>query len=77
MLSYVNMKKKFEDDPDWYHNFHNPDYDNSGQSGYPHQFHTKPIEPMVEDYILNKNTSILYLSLAYHKLYPLYIKGRM
>ena len=32
---------------------------------------------MFEDYLINKQTSALYLSLKYHIAYPQYISGRL
>jgi DNA excision repair protein ERCC-1 len=32
---------------------------------------------MVEDYLVNPYTSVIYLSLAYHRTYPNYVRGRL
>ena len=43
-----------------------------GLNGFPYES-----EEMAEDYLVNKSTSVLYLSLTYHKTYPQYITNRL
>ena len=43
-----------------------------GQNGFPYES-----EEMVEDFLVHRSISVLFLSLAYHKTYPQYLHFRL
>jgi len=63
LLSQTQFFVKYEDQVD---------PSERGTNGIPYKN-----EDMVEDYLVNKSISVLFLSLKYHKTYPKYIQERL